>query len=222
MKSIFLSGVTLAMLMAAHLGMLTAAHAAPIDLDLGLGLVYHRAHVLPADLPMNESVRQHPCVLDLRFAQGDAQGGARLLAWLKLHASLKTPVFLLANAETSPVLLMPLNSPDAVIGLIILGPEAPNFTPDIALRVSAAVDRRAYTALEKGAPVQSLIVEKLDKPRVDEEMLAREHLSDSAVRDDDADAPAAKTAPAPPAQLIDAVLQRAVQLDRTLLALKRI
>ena len=199
-------------------------HAAPIDRDLGLGLVYHRAHTLPADLPMNESVRQHACVLDLRFTQGNAEAAGRLLAWLKLHASPRTPVFLLANTGTSLALLAPLNSPDAVIGLVIVGPAAPNFTPDIALKVSPQADRRAYDALENGAPVQSLLVEKLDKPRLDEEKLARGHLSDSAVRDDDfdGDRTAAPAAAKSPPQLIDAVLQRAVQLDRTLLALKRI
>ena len=214
MKPILLSCLVLALA--------APAGAATIDRDLGLGLIYHRAQAVPADLPASEPVRQHPCVLDVRFARGNAEAGARLLGWLRLHASAKTPVFLLANAETSPALLSPLNSPDSVIGLIIIGPEAPNFTPDLAIKVSAQADRRAYDALASGVPAPSLLVEKLDKPRLDEEKLAREHLSDSAVRDDDDDPPAAAAPAKSPPQLIDAVLQRAVQLDRTLLALKRI
>jgi hypothetical protein len=63
----------------------------------------------------------------------------------------------------------------------------------------------------------------VDKPRNDEAMLAREHLPDSALGDEPADSspPGSgpkKTAPA----LIDRVLQRAVQLHRTMVALRRI
>jgi hypothetical protein len=163
-------------------------------------------------------------VLDIRYVQGGADDAGVLLAWLKFHAGPRTPVFLLANAATSPALLAPLDSPDAVAGLVILGSAAPRFSPDIALKVTPERERRAYEALEKGTPVDSLIVEVLKKPRVDEEKLTREHLSDSAVADDDSDSdePAAPQPGEAHPQLIDPVLQRAVQLDRALLALKRL
>jgi len=58
-------------------------------------------------------------------------------------------IFLLANRDTSPELLAPLASPDAVAGLVILGAASPDFEPDIALAVDAKADRRAYDAFEK-------------------------------------------------------------------------
>lgn len=197
--------------------------AAPLERDLGAGLLFFRVHRLPGDLPSAEAVAGRCVVLDVRFVRGDARAGADLFAWLRLHAGLRHPVLLLANQETGPALLTPLDSPDAVTGLIILGPAAPGFTPDIALDVPAGVDRRAYDALERGATVASLTDDTPVKTREDEAMLVREHLPDSALDDADDDsgqAPADKPAPTPP--LIDAVLRRAIQLDRALLALRRI
>ncbi len=196
--------------------------AAPLERDLGRGLLFFRVHELPADLPAANAVGNHPVVLDLRYVPGSARDGQALFSWLKLHASLRHPVFLLANPETGGDLLDPLNSPNAVIGLIILGPAAHDFQPDIALSVPPAIERRAYDALEKGATVASLTEDNPVKSRQDEAVLEKEHLPDSALPDleEDADQPAAR--PNAPRPLIDAVLRRAIQLDRTLLALRRI
>jgi hypothetical protein len=200
---------------------LSVAGAAPLQRDLGLGLAYFRVHTLPEDLPTGDTLRGKPCVLDVRYVRGDPAAGAGLLAWLKFHAGPHTPVFLLANSDTGRDVLAPLDSADAVAGLVILGAHAANFEPDIALRVKADVERRAYDALEKGTPVDTLITEKLDKPREDEAMLDREHLSDSALGEQPA--PSGKPpVPAAPRPLLDTVLQRAVQLHRSLLALKRL
>lgn len=190
--------------------------AAPLERDLGQGLTYCRAHAVPADLPAHGA--RHPRVLDVRYVEGGPAAGAALLAWLKAEAAPRTPVFLLANDSTSGALLAPLDSPDAVPGLIILGPGAPGFEPDIAVRTSAAAERKAYQALERGATVQSLIEDNPDKPRNDEARLAREHLSDSDAPDEAPETPAPKR----PAKPVDAGLQRAVQLHRALLALKRL
>ena len=175
------------------------AMAAPLQADLGQGLPYVRAHGIPAELPGPAFARGKPCVLDIRFAHGAGGAGALLLAWLKLHAAPRTPVFLLANAETDPELLAPLDSPDAVNGLVILGPAAPRFSPDIALDIPRAADRRAYAAAEAGASLDSLIVETIEKDRFDEDRLAREHLADSAVGDEE-DAAKSDAAKAPQAR----------------------
>jgi hypothetical protein len=82
--------------------------------------------------------------------------------------------------------------------------------------VSPEDDRRAYDALEKGADVQSLLSDYPAKPRIDEAYLEKEHIADS----DSPEIPTDKPLPARP--LVDAMLQRAVQLHRGLLALKRI
>jgi hypothetical protein len=200
----------------------TAGQASAAPRDLGLGLIYYRVHALPADLPTDEAIRHHACVLDLRYVRGNAADAATLNGWLKFHASAATPVLLLANAETSSALLTPFASADAIAGLVILGPAAPDFAPDIAINVSPAADRRAYRALDSGTPIDSLVTEVLAKTRNDEAMLAREHLPDSALSNLGGDNAETAAADKHPRQLIDRVLQRAVQLHRTLIALKRI
>jgi hypothetical protein len=206
-----------------------AMRAAPLERDLGQGLAYFRIHSIASDLPPDESVRRRPCVVDVRYVRGNRKEATALLDWLKSHAGPKSPVFLLANSDTAPVLLVPLNSASAVPELVVLGPAARGFEPDIALSVAPALERRAYDALEKGASIESLITAPVDKARNDEERLDREHLTDSALQADGASqgetmeftAPEQPAKPAP-APLIDPVLQRAVQLHRALLALKRL
>ena len=207
---------------ALFLFLLASAAAAPAPRDLGLGLIFCRIHALPGDLPTDEAVRRHACVIDLRYVRGDGAAATALAGWLKFHASAATPVLLLANPETSSALLTPFASADAIAGLIIIGPAAPDFAPDIAIGVSPAADRRAYRALDSGTPIDSLVTERVEKPRNDEAMLAREHLPDSALSNLGGDNAGAAAADKHPRQLIDRVLQRAVQLHRTLIALKRI
>jgi hypothetical protein len=199
------------------------AHAAPQARDLGLGLLYRRVLSIPADLPPAGEVGGHPCVLDLRFADGNRTAAGALAAWLRAQCSPATPVFLLANAGTNPLLLAWPTGPVPFRGLVVLGPASPGFKPDIAIEVSLETDRRACAALDKGAALASLIDNAVDKPRNDEARLAREHLSDSASGDDDdGGADLQLDRPEPPRPLTDAVLRRAVQLHRALLALKRL
>lgn len=194
-----------------------AARAAALERDLGMGLIYRRIHALPADLPADDSIGRHACVLDLRFAQGDTAAATALAGWLKFHAGRKTPVFVLANSRTSPSLLAPFASQTGMPGLVVIGPKGSAFEPDIAVPVAAETDRRAYEALEKGATVESLTVDSREKSRYDEAMLEREHLPDSALADDPD-----KDKPEQPPPLLDILLQRAIQLHRALLALKRL
>jgi len=105
--------------------------------------------------------------------------------------------------------------------LVVLGPAARNFEPDISLAVAPAVERRAYDALENGASADSLITEPVEKARNDEERLDRDRLADSAPPDQGVEPGQPAPAREPP-PLIDPVLQRAVQLHRALLALKRL
>jgi hypothetical protein len=199
------------------------APGAPLQRDLGLGLVYERVRTLPGDLPGSGAVRGHPCILDLRFATGDRAASAALAPWLKAQCSLHTPVFLLANTGTSPALLAVLPGLRGMAGLVILGAAGPGFQPDIALRVAPDAERRAYAALDGGAPIGSLLEEYPGKPRNDEARLARDHLSDSTADSDDEASPGDTAgAPEPPPALVDAVLVRALHLHRALLALRRI
>jgi hypothetical protein len=195
--------------------LLARATAAPIEHDLGLGLEYWRAHSIPDELPP-AAPAAHSWVLDLRYATGGPRAAADLLGWLKAHSGPHTPVFLLANMKTSESLLAPLDSADAVIGLIIIGAGAPDFDPDIPVKETPAADRHAYDALEKGEPIEALLYRNRDKPRDDEARLEREHISDS---DDDNGPPAPPVKPQP---MNDPVLQKALHLHRALLALNRL
>jgi hypothetical protein len=211
-----------ACLLALAASLALASAAAPLERDLGQGLAYVRVHTLPADLAALPAAG-HPLVLDLRYVQGGPAEAAGLYAWLRQHAGPHFPVFLLANDATSAALLAPLNSPEAVNGLVILGAAAHGFDPDIALEVAPEAERQAYDALEKGAAIDSLVIAKDDKPRNDEATLAKARQADADAADEDnAPKPEEKPKPASPPQIIDPVLQRAVQLDRSLLALKRL
>lgn len=204
-------------------------HAAPLARDLGEGLAYHRAAVLPADLPTEESARKQPCVLDLRYAEGDAAAGTVLLAWLKFHAAVRTPVFLLINADTSPALLAPVAARAPFAGLIVIGSASPALTPDLELKIASVEERRAYGALAAGTPVELLLNDTPEKIRNDEARLAQDHHGSPdptlTPADDLVETAPATEKPAPPkasAPLIDSALQRAVQLHRSLKALKKI
>ena len=206
--------------------------AAPLARDLGQGLAYHRVETLPGDLPAADSTPQQPFVLDLRYAHGDAAAGTALDAWLKFHASARTPVFLLVNADTASAVLAPLAARVPSAGLIVIGTASSVLAPDLALKISPAEERRAYDALAAGAPVESLLRDSPDKARNDEARLAKDHRGqpDAALpaSDDPLDDPPAPPAaekpakPAAPPPLLDVALQRAVHLHRSLKALKKI
>jgi hypothetical protein len=192
-----------------------ALRAATLPRDLGKGLTYYRVHELPADQPSPLAGRPGACIIDLRYAKADEASAATLRAWIKFNVSVRAPIFVLENAQTDPSLLAAIPG-SGQPGLVVLAPFTDRVAPDVAVHVSPADDRRAYEALEKGADVGSLLSDYPDKPRVDEAYLEKEHIADSEAPD----VPSEKAAP--PLPLTDPLLQRAVQLHRGLLALKRI
>jgi hypothetical protein len=195
------------------------AVAAPLVRDLGQGLLYYRVHRLPDDLPSpTPSPHRGPCVLDLRFVDGDREAGAALAAWIGFNASPSSPVFVLINGGTGAALRRAVGRRDPG-GRLILAPAAAECHPDIAVDISPAADRAAYEALERGTALETLLTDNPAKPRMDEAELAREHLPDSALAEAAPEAKAASTAAPSP---IDRVLQRAVQIDRGLIALKQL
>ncbi|HWA87926.1 MAG TPA: hypothetical protein VG710_16980 [Opitutus sp.] len=205
---------------------LSVSRAAPLERDLGEGLLYYRAHEIPADLPA-AAPKSHALVLDLRYTSATPGGASALAGWMKSRATADWPVLVILNSETSPALRAAFaagHRPGP--GVITLAPRSSALTPDISLPVSTDADRRAYDALEHGATVESLVTENADKPRHDEAELAHEHANPPPEPDDLdslADEPAAdKDTPAPPAPIVDRLLERAIQLHRGLLALHRI
>lgn len=189
------------------------AVAAPLTRDLGQGLVYHRAHELPGDLPAANSTPKQSSVLDLRYARGGGPAAAALETWLKIHAAPAMPTLILANGDTDRELreVIARHEPDR--GIMLIGVPARDFRPDLAVQSSAERERQAYDALESGTPLAILLTDNPDKVRNDEASLAKDRLAEAAA-DDLANRPAR-----PP---VDAALQRAVHVHRALLALKKI
>lgn len=207
-----------------------AAPAAP--LDLGRNLTYVRMHRLPDDAAILAVAWNAPAlIVDLRHPAGDP---AHALPADLPSRPRTAPLFVLAGPDTPLDLLATLR--DRAPALITVGLAGPGLTPDIALPVNPEADRRAYDALDAGASVDSLISENIAKHRFDEAALARDHNNGAAEgggpgsdgEGQKANRPAAAPPPAtsevrpapaaPEVQLKDAVLQRAVQLHRALLA----
>ena len=193
-----------------------AIHAAPVEREVGNGLVYVRVHQLPADLPAKPAGKVPPCILDVRYVEADTEGANALEAWLKSRSTPRTPVFVLANADTSRALLKVLATHERGTGIAVVGIEKGGFRPDVPVKFSPDDERRAYDALEKGAPLASLLADNPNKVRNDEASLSKDRLAEASA--EAADDRSRKTETPP----IDAPLQRAVHLHRALVALKKI
>jgi hypothetical protein len=194
-----------------------SVEAAPFERSVGHGLIYYRVREAPADLPAKPAARVPGCVLDLRYLAGDVTVADAVGAWLQDRATVRAPVFVLVNAQTSGPLLNLLARFERGRGVLVVSAAFPGFKPDSAVKTSVEEERRAYEALEKGTPIASLLTEHPDKVRNDEASLSRDRLAEAAA---DAAADAMDgDAPPPP---IDYALQRAVHLHRALLALRKI
>lgn len=199
--------------------------------SLGRNFYYVRVHALPGDLPAAAPEPHDSIVLDLRFVSAGKEAAEAFAAWLKFQARPASPVVVLVNARTSPALLGPLSEARSPAGVVCIGPADPAIKPDIAVNISADADRLAYEAFEHGVSLADLITPKVDKIRHDESTIAQERSASAAnSSDDETDddfLPAAnsratgmtKTTAVVP---VDAILQRALQLHRALVALKKI
>lgn len=205
-----------------------SAHAALLERDLGLGLVYDRVHQLPADLPSDTtapgvSKKPRAIILDLRYSAANAAGVLALDTWLKAHAGPAHPIILLLNRATPRAVTRMLAARDSATGLVAIGTPSPDFDPDIVLPAEPAAERTAYDALEHGAVIDTLINDTPEKVRHDEAELAESRRNPAPLDDDTDDSAPPPPEPAPAApRVIDHPLQRAVQLHRALLALRKI
>lgn len=196
---------------------------------LGQGLDYLRARTIPADLVPERTANRGPLVLDLRFATVGANDGFSVADWLGAHSRPNAPVFVLFNASTQPALVAALAPGYLPVGVITLAPAGTSLPADITVEVNPATDRRAYEAYDNGTTLTALIATPTDKQRFDEAELIRRDAIENATGKA---APASPPAPPPgrpgsrgrgtPPPLVDPLLQRAVQLHRSLLALGRI
>ena len=194
-------------------------NGALLERELEQGLRFYRVRQLPLDLPpaTGAEAKPSPCIVDVRYARADRDAAAAFAEWLKTRARPKSPVFVLANADTAPALLRGLEAREKSSSVVVIGGPARNLEPDLAVRISAEDERRAYDALENGASVTSLISDNPGKVRNDEASLSRDRLADASA-DTAADALTPKGAAAP----VDVALQRAVHLHRALVALRKL
>jgi|GEM_PF-1053662 len=198
----------------------TSGHAEPMTRELGRGLLYIRVSSIPTDLPAN--LTAPAAVLDLRYARGDEAGARELRAWLGRHASVRAPIYLLANRATDAALRRLFTQRPAIVGTLLVGATAPEFTPDIPVAISPAQERRAYDAVGTAKDIAVLLVDATEKVRRDEAAVVQARLEDRTI-DLGASAEASdQETPTPAAAepLIDATLQRAVQLHRAWLVLR--
>jgi hypothetical protein len=142
----------------------------------------------------------------------------------------------LINATTSPALIAALGHEHPSV--ITLGPRTPALAPDIAVAISNEDDLRAFNALANGTPLNKLINDNREKRRYDEAKLVQDHGNGVTPPDSilpaEAEDDTVKTEPtagkkaspsekkAAPVPVIDLVLERAVQIHRSLLALKKL
>jgi hypothetical protein len=195
-----------------------SAVAAPLERELGSGLTYYRVHELPGDLPAKPNGRVGAAAVDVRYVQADENATTAFMAWLKFRGTTRSPVFVLANAETSAALRKALAEHERGAGVVVIGIPSRQFHPDVAVTGSAQSERRAYDALEQGVATAVLLTDNPAKVRNDEASLSKDRLAEASA-DAAEDSLAGKRTPPPP---IDVALQRAVHLHRALVALKKI
>jgi hypothetical protein len=205
-------------LLAVFLLPVACALAVPVERELGSGLSYFRVHELPADLPEKPTARANACVVDLRYVKADADAVTAFTGWLKFRASVRSPVFVLANAETSGALRKALADHEQGVGVVVIGIPSRQFRPDVTVTGTAQNERLAYDALEQGVAPTVLLTDNPDKIRNDEASLSKDRLAEAAA-DSAEDALAGKGTKPPP---VDVSLQRAVHLHRALVALKKL
>lgn len=191
--------------------------ATPVEQDIGYGLVYVRVHELPSDLPVKPAGRVPPCVIDVRYVRADEEAATAFVAWAKFRATPHAPVFVLANSATSAALRQRLQREPRSAGIVVLGLAARGFEPDVEVKTTAEDERRAYDALEHGTAIAKLLADNPDKVRNDEASLSKDRVAEASAEAAD-DVLSGKRENPP----IDATLQRAVHLHRTLVALKKI
>jgi hypothetical protein len=198
---------------------IAVAVGAPVQRDLGNGLIYYRLHALPADLPPKPPLGgAGPCVVDVRYVRTNADAAAAFLAWLEFRASSRAPVFVLANAQTSTELTKPLTEESRTAGVVVVGIPGRHFAPHVPVSSSAENERRAYDALDHGVALGTLITDNPNKVRNDEASLSKDRVAEASA--DAADDAIVGKLPSQP--LIDSTLQRAVHLHRALVALKKL
>ncbi len=218
----------------------TALRAATIEHDLQQGLHYLRTADLAADsATVEKTIATRPAlVLDLRHTTADDDTAVTLGRLLsRPPATARFARLILVSKATAPSLLKQLASPHP--GVVILSAQTEGLTPDIPVATTPEEDLLAYDALTGGLSLDKLLSGSTpQKIRYDEASLVRDHANGASGRSPAPDEAAPEPAPVsdssahsdvpvatvekPAPQPVDRVLLRAVQLHRTLVALKKL
>lgn len=227
---------TKALLLGAVTAVLCLNARAEIEKDLGQSLPYLRVTDARADLPAVLGAIEHRpvFVLDLRSVLADPHFAAALQSALDKKPGPHALRIILINATTDPSVIEALDTDYQDV--VTIGPKSPVTKPDMPVNVSEADDRKAFDALANGTPVEKLITDSRDKRRYDEAKLVHDHANgvtpsdaelppdaeDDAVIAEPTDGKKPAETKKEPEPLLDLVLERAVQLHRSLLALKKV
>lgn len=191
--------------------------AAPLEHDLGKGLVYFRITEATPGLPQLDANRS--AVLDLRYTGPRAVAEKALTDWLQRQATPQAPVFVLANAQTAPELLAILARLAPQTRLLVIGPATASFAPDIVISISAKAELTAYHALQAGTEIASLISPITAKTRHDEAAILAARSRGESLTEEIEPELTDETAPDADSPPVDLALQRAVQIHRAWLIL---
>jgi hypothetical protein len=191
--------------------------------DLGQGLSYLRVHSLAdSEKALRSAVPgTGALVLDLRYATASDESVDSLRAALTGH-SAGAPLFVLVSPATPSGVAQAITQ--SGVSAFTLGSAGSQPSPKVVVKTDAETDRRAYDALDAGAPLGALISGKIEKERFDEATLVKEFKNGNPDAEPppgpDPTAPKPANGPEKPAPLVDRVLQRAVHLHRALVALR--
>ncbi|MFT3781585.1 MAG: hypothetical protein QM790_06165 [Nibricoccus sp.] len=211
-----------------------------IEKDLGQSLSYLRITDAETDkAEMVQAIAQKKAlIIDLRCLTADRDfANALRTALSRTPQPHAARIFLLNTSTSGP--LRAIFSDERLSSIITIGPRSLAVRADIEVSISEEEDRKAFAELTNGTPIEKLIADGRDKRRYDEAKLVQDHANgvtpaesdlpgdadDTGSISDSGPADLQKTAPADkktePAPLLDSVLARAVQLHRTLVALKK-
>ena len=208
--------------------------AATIEHDLGSNLHYLRATTLSRQDLTNiaNALKNFPAlVLDLRSnSTADEPAAAELLEVIRQNTPpVHCTRLILLNGFTSPAIITSATQP--ITGVITLSPVSAALTSDVPVTITNEADQAAYTALSNGTALEKLLNANPEKTRYDEASLVRDHangINRAKVEEPEPESPesepptAQEAAKAETATPSDLVLQRAVQIHRALVALKKL
>lgn len=208
--------------------------SAALEQEIEKGLYFVRVADLDKEPSAVSAALSHEdVIIDLRYTAASTEAAATFHAQLKSAAMTPTAHRLILLTSTTSAALIAAVDQD-IPHVVTLSPRSEALNTDIMVNASAEVDRTAYDAVNAGTALDKVISSNPEKRRFDEAALAHDRAAAAqAPADDDVeqiDAIAGTTQPAlsnpdaakkSPAAPHDRVLERAIQIHRALLVLKR-